>query len=70
MVRRSRGAREMFMSEVHSRSNVYESVTAKIVAAVEAGADKFERPWHAPGLGAPINAATTAYYRGVNILAL
>ena len=58
------------MSAVLSKSNVYESVTAKIVAAIEAGAEKSQRPWHAPALLAPMNASTSSYYRGINVLAL
>lgn len=58
------------MSAVLSKPNVYESVTAKIVAAIEAGAEKSQRPWHAPELLAPMNASTSSYYRGINVLAL
>ena len=58
------------MSAVLSKPNVYESVTAKIVAAIEAGAEESQRPWHAPELLAPMNASTTSYYRGINVLAL
>ena len=59
-----------FMSAVLSKPNVYESVTEKIVAAIEAGAEKSQRPWHAPELLAPMNASTSSYYRGINVLAL
>jgi antirestriction protein ArdC len=58
------------MGEVLSKPNLYESITAKIVAAVEAGTERFQRPWHAPGLTMPLNASTFAHYRGVNVLAL
>jgi antirestriction protein ArdC len=58
------------MSEVLSKPTIYESVTASIVAAVEAGTGRFQRPWHAPGLTMPLNASTFAHYRGVNILGL
>jgi len=55
-----------------SKSDVFKVVTRKIVAAVEAGAGEFRMPWHA-GLQSsafPVNAATAAPYRGVNVLAL
>lgn len=58
------------MSAALSKPTVYQSITAKIVAAVEAGADKFQRPWHAQCLTMPLNASTLSHYRGVNILAL
>lgn len=58
------------MGTVLSNSNVYEAVTAQIVAAVEAGVDKCERPWHRPGLEMPLNAVTTNSYRGINVVAL
>lgn len=58
------------MTDVLSKPSLYESITAKIIAAVEAGTSASQRPWHAPALLAPINAATCAYYRGVNVLAL
>jgi antirestriction protein ArdC len=58
------------MSSVLSKPTLYQSVTEKIVAAVEAGTGEAKRPWHAPGLALPLNAATLAQYRGVNVLAL
>ncbi len=53
-----------------NRKDLYQSITDKIVAAVEAGAIEARRPWHAPGLLPPRNANTDALYRGVNVLAL
>lgn len=58
------------MSPVLSKPNIYEAITAKIVAAIEAGVEMAQRPWHAPELSAPMNAATSALYRGVNVLTL
>lgn len=64
------------MSAVSSNStfNVYQSITQKIIASIEAGlADRTGRaPWHVPGGTnlSPVNATTHAPYRGVNILAL
>jgi antirestriction protein ArdC len=55
-----------------SKSDVFTSITAKIVAAIEAGAGEFAMPWHGSILSPafPVNAATDKPYRGVNILAL
>ena len=58
------------MADVLSKPTLYETITAKIVAAVEAGAPISQRPWLAPNLEPPVNASTSAYYRGVNVLAL
>lgn len=54
------------------RLDVHEAVTAKIVAAIEAGAGTFEMPWHRPGVAftLPRNALTGNPYRGSNILSL
>lgn len=53
-------------------SNVYETVTANIVAAIEAGAGEFRMPWHRASTaeGMPINALTGTEYRGSNIVTL
>ncbi len=57
--------------DVPSKRNVYQTVTEKIVAAIEDGAGPYKTPWHVPaGAGLPANAATLAEYRGVNVLAL
>jgi antirestriction protein ArdC len=54
------------------KADVFQSITAKIVSAIEAGAQEFTMPWHggivSPAF--PINAATDKPYRGVNIVAL
>jgi antirestriction protein ArdC len=59
---------------VHSeaRPDVFQSITAKIVSAIEAGAQEFVMPWHGGILPPtfPMNAATDKPYRGVNVLAL
>lgn len=54
------------------RIDVYEQITAQIVAAIEAGAGDYEMPWNRPqGSGfLPINAQTRKPYRGVNTVAL
>lgn len=55
-----------------SKSDLYAAITAKIAAAIEAGAGAFHMPWHGGILPPtfPVNAATEKPYRGVNILAL
>jgi len=52
--------------------DVHEAITAKIVAAIEAGAGDFQMPWHRPGVAftIPKNALTDKTYRGSNILSL
>ena len=54
------------------RIDVHEAITAKIVAAIEAGTAEFQMPWHRPGIAfsIPKNAATGNPYRGSNILSL
>lgn len=55
-----------------SRSNIYEEVTAKIVAELEGGRAPWVQPWDEAkaGLGLPGNAATGRSYSGINILIL
>jgi len=55
------------------KTDIYESITNQIVAAIERGAEKFVMPWHQKGENAlfmPVNATSGKAYRGVNILAL
>ena len=53
------------------RVDVYTRVTNQIIDAIEAGADRWEMPWHvAENTGYPVNALTGKAYRGVNILTL
>jgi antirestriction protein ArdC len=56
------------MPSTHSKIDVYEQITNTIVAAIEAGAGKFEVPWHT--LGSPMNTVTRKPYRRVNVLML
>ncbi len=60
------------MSAVLSKSNVYEAITAQIVAAIEAGAGSCVMPWHAGVVPVvlPQNAASGMPYHGVNVVAL
>jgi antirestriction protein ArdC len=55
-----------------SRGDVYRAITDKIIIAMETGIDPFVMPWHgvAGRITRPVNAATGAFYRGVNIVAL
>ena len=55
-----------------ARVDVHDAITAKIVAAIEAGAGEFQMPWHRPGVAftIPRNALTEKQYRGSNILSL
>jgi antirestriction protein ArdC len=56
------------------RSSLYEEITARIVADLEAGTFPWAQPWgggsHTPSLGLPRNAATGKPYSGINVLIL
>lgn len=54
------------------RFNIYETITAKIIAAIESNPGEPVLPWQRGGLTPvlPTNAATGNAYRGVNILSL
>lgn len=56
------------------KPNLYDEVTARIIAELEAGRAPWVQPWGAPGakagLGLPKNALTGRTYSGVNILIL
>ncbi len=60
------------MKHASQRANIYERITADILAAIERGADTWRMPWHHDGSPAarPVNVATGIAYRGLNILAL
>ena len=52
-------------------SDLHRTITARIVAAVEAGTGPWSLPWRTAGrLHRPTNIATGNRYRGVNVLAL
>ena len=60
-------------SETPTRADIYQRVTDQIIAALEAGADRWKMPWHTTGMEnatRPINAISKKPYRGVNTLAL
>lgn len=57
-----------------SRADIHQRITDRIVAAIEAGAGKWQMLWHRGADGAtprlPVNAATGKPYRGINTVAL
>jgi antirestriction protein ArdC len=53
-----------------NRSDVYEAITNRVIAAIEAGAGQWQMPWHRSGVSRPVNAHTKKPYRGVNVVAL
>lgn len=52
--------------------DLHESITRKIVAAIESGAGEYRMPWHRAdrSITRPTNAATGKPYGGVNVVAL
>lgn len=60
-------------SDTHQpKTSIYDDITARIVAELEAGIVPWARPWNASacGLGLPENASTGKSYSGINILIL
>ena len=55
-----------------SRFDIHQTVTDKIVKAIEAGVSEWQMPWHRPGtsFSIPKNALTNNRYRGINVLSL
>jgi antirestriction protein ArdC len=56
-----------------ARSDHYQELTDKVVAALEAGTKPWQRPWDpekAGGPSMPVNAATGRRYRGINTFVL
>jgi antirestriction protein ArdC len=56
------------MLSKQTKADVYEQITAALIAAIEKGAGTFEMPWHT--LSSPVNVANQKVYRGINILML
>jgi antirestriction protein ArdC len=54
---------------VEQKFDVYETITATIIEAIEAGINEFEMPWHALST-MPTNANTGLRYSGINVLTL
>ena len=61
-------------SAAKDRSSLYEEITSKIIAELEAGRLPWVQPWGSAGvrapLGLPKNAATGRTYSGINVLIL
>ena len=56
------------MSDLHT--DIYQTVTNKIIAALETGTPPWVRPWKGETDPYPINAETRRVYRGINFLSL
>lgn len=56
----------------NNRASIYETITNKIIAAIESGPGEPIMPWQRSGARPvlPVNAVTGKPYRGVNILSL
>jgi antirestriction protein ArdC len=58
----------------HDHTNLYQEITEKIIAELEAGCVPWVQPWGTaavgPPLGVPRNAATGRRYSGINIIIL
>jgi antirestriction protein ArdC len=55
------------------KASVYDTITNKIIASIEADPGKWQMPWHRSSSGPlhmPKNAHTGNHYRGINIVAL
>ena len=61
-------------SAAKDRSSLYEEITSKIIAELEAGRLPWVQPWGSAGVSAPLgiprNAATGRNYSGINVLIL
>lgn len=56
---------------IKERFDIHQHLTDRIVAAIEAGAGKWQMPWHRGSGGRhPVNVASANKYRGVNVLGL
>ena len=55
------------------KASVYDTITNKIIASIEADPGKWQMPWHRSSSGPlhmPKNALTGNHYRGINTVAL
>jgi antirestriction protein ArdC len=54
------------------RRDAHNTVTDKIVTAIEAGVGEYRMPWHrhGPSIARPVNASTGKQYHGANVIAL
>lgn len=54
-----------------NRFDIHQHLTDRIVAAIEAGAGRWQMPWHCGSGGRhPVNVGSGNAYRGINVLAL
>lgn len=53
-----------------TNADIYDRVTARIIAAMESGTVPWAKPWNGVALSAPANAVTRRAYHGCNVLAL
>src|SRR5579871_6934552 len=57
-----------------SRTSLYDEITTKIIAELEAGRVPWVQPWGTPAAKAPLampkNASTGRFYSGINVLIL
>ena len=62
------------LAPVAERANLYDEITSRIIAELEAGRLPWVQPWGKAGVAAPLamprNAATGRAYSGVNVLIL
>src|SRR5262249_23041577 len=63
------------MADAHpspARFDVYKTITDKILIAMETGVSALTMPWHGSSkpISRPMNAATKAPYRAINVLVL
>lgn len=69
-----RGRKRKSRAKGAEKPNLYDEVTARVVAELEAGRAPWVQPWGTPeaktGLGLPVNALTGRAYSGVNVLIL
>jgi antirestriction protein ArdC len=49
--------------------DIYETITASIIDAIETGCGAYEMPWNTFGF-LPSNASTKRNHRGINVLVL
>jgi antirestriction protein ArdC len=58
------------VTDADSRGDIYQRVTDRIIAAIEAGVGEWRMPWHSGADGAapalPVNALSKKSYRGIN----
>ncbi|MFQ1049639.1 ArdC family protein [Avibacterium paragallinarum] len=60
------------MKNSTQKKDIYQEITDRIIAALEAGTVPWLKPWDNPegNLGIPCNAVSGRYYQGINILLL